>query len=175
MTATIPQPQRRPRCRFLTWSRGEVVLLAVLALVLAMWGALRLASILATAVEVTISHPSTTGAAVVYHATITNGEQARRIQRILNDDAPLCPLLTCGSAPACSTGPDEDRRFYTFDFRFSVAGVPTQTFTAGRGCFMSMKTLGVPSLDTRLDPLDAAGWSALLGISPALPETPEPS
>jgi hypothetical protein len=38
---------------------------------------------------------------------------------------------------------------------------------------MSMKTLGISSLDTRLDPLDATGWSVLLGIAPALPETPE--
>ncbi len=148
-------------------------MLAVVALVLATWGALRLASVVTTAVEVTISRPSVGSAAVVYHAMITDGEQARRIQHILNDDAPLCPLLTCGRAPACSIGPDQDRRFYTFDFRFSVAGVPTQRFTAGRGCFMSMNTLGIPSLDTRLDPLDAAGWSALLGIVPALPEAPE--
>lgn len=100
-------------------------MLAALALVLAMWGALRLASVVATAVEVTISRPSVGDAAVVYHATITDGERARHIQHILNDDAPFCPLLTCGSAPACSIRPDEDRRFYTFDFRFSVAGVPT--------------------------------------------------
>src|SRR5690242_4284071 len=116
-------------------------LLALALLVAAYVGSYHVAAGYATAVEVTIARPS---GAVVYHHTITDGEQARRIQRILNtargygifDNGPVCG----GAYPL---GPS---LVYHYDFRFAIAGVTTQVFTtqslAEIGCLLQRSTLG---------------------------------
>lgn len=129
----------------------------------------------ATAVEVTISRPGAIGSlhgstVVVYHRVVTDMGTVRRLQGILNGARVYhFPYET---VQGCYFGGDQERHFYTYDARFMSSGVTTQEFIAGDGCFMSLTTRGEYSPDTRLDPLDAAGWSAVLDISPPLPDVP---
>jgi hypothetical protein len=152
---------------------AALTLIALALLVAAYVGAYRVAAGYATAVEVTIARPN---GAVVYHRTITDGEQVRRIQHILNntraygifDNGPICS----GAYPL---GPSP---VYYYNFSFSIAGVTTQAFTtqssAEVGCLLQRSTLGFMSISASgyQNPLTASGWSALLGISPTLPDVP---
>jgi hypothetical protein len=151
---------------------AATVALAVLALLaVAYLGAYRAAYSDATAVDVTISRPNGT---VAYHATITDSNDVRHLHSLLNGARayPGPNLLIRADMPPCYYGPDYDQHFYHYEARFAIAGIPTQVFQAGKGCFMDEITVGFGSPDVRYDPLTTAGWSALLGIAPALPDVP---
>ena len=148
-----------------------LALAAFALLVMVYAGIYRVAYSDATAVEVTITRPN---GAVAYHANITDSDEVRHLHSLLNDVRAYSspnPLIRA-SMPPCYYGPDYDRHFYHYKAVFSIAGIPMQVFEAGNGCFMDEVTLGFSSPDVRYDPLDASGWSALLGISPALPDVP---
>jgi hypothetical protein len=164
------------RLRSLLWRHRRVTaaaltLIALALLVAAYVGAYHVAAGYATAVEVTIARPDGT---VAYNANITDGNEVQRLHRLLNDVRayPGPNPLIRASMPPCYYGPDYDQHFYSYEVRFSIAGLPTQVFEAGKGCFMDEFTLGFGSPDVRYDPLTASGWSALLGIAPALPDVP---
>ncbi len=172
-TSTAPTPSR-PRS-FLMRHRILLALATLVLLTATLEGALVVASSYATSAEVTISRvgdaSSLLGSAtVVYHRTITDSETVHHLQQVLNHDAWYCQLFYCGRVPGCLHGSDAGRRFYVYNVRFSIHGLATQAFEAGQHCLMSEITLSITSLDTRVDPLDAAGWSATLGITPALPD-----
>lgn len=173
MTApTAPVPSRSRS--FLVRHRTLLTLATLALLAVMLESALVAASSYATSAEVTISRvggasslPGST--TVVYHRTITDSETVRHLQQMLNHDAWYCQLFYCGRVPGCLHGSDAGRRFYVYNVRFSIRGFAIQMFEAGQHCLMSQTTLGITSLDTRVDPLDAAGWSAVLDITPALP------
>lgn len=148
-----------------------VALAALALLTVAYLSAYRAAYSDATAVEVTISRPDGT---MAYHANITNADKARRIQHMLNGALDLTiwqNVSTVRGMPTVTT-----LTSYTYDFRFAIAGIATQEFrTEQGGCLLQEATLGVsraPFDEGRFNPLTAAGWSELLGISPALPDVP---
>lgn len=153
--------------------------LLVLALALAVRGAFWAASTYASSVEVTISRPAPLGnpsarSIVAYHALIRDTNEARRIQRMLNGALDLTILRSVSTR--CGMPPVTTRTSYTYDFRFAIASVTTQEFrTEQGGCLLQAATLGVslaPYDEGRFNPHTASGWSALLGISPALPDVP---
>jgi hypothetical protein len=122
-------------------------------------------------VEVTITRPD---GVVAYHATITNADEARRIQRMLNGALDL--TISRSVSTNCGMPPVTTHTSYTYDFRFVIAGITTQEFkTEHGGCLLRETTLGIslaPFDEGRFNPLTTAEWSALLGISPALPDMP---
>src|SRR5690242_7588867 len=169
-----------PRVRpFLARHRRASAWLLVLALALAVRGAFWAASTYASPVEVTISRPAPLGnpsarSIVAYHANITDADEARRIQRMLNGAFDL--TISRSVSTVCGMPPVTTLTSYTYDFRFAIAGITTQEFrTEQGGCLLQETTLGIsfaPFDEGRFNPLTALEWSALLGISPALPDLP---
>jgi len=151
--------------------RATIAAVAVAFLALVYAGAYRAAYSDATAVEITISRPNGTAA---YHANITNADKAQRIQSMLNGAFDL--TISRSVSTVCGMPPVTTLTSYTYDFRFAIAGITTQEFrTEQGGCLLQETTLGIsfaPFDEGRFNPHTALEWSALLGISPALPDVP---